>query len=296
VLGSFPRFLRHSGGCPERFHPSYSLLHNRVSDLGNTTCGPWLTYPFACSPLHDLVNTAFVATGVLFVLGAALTWNAWPRRRFTTAGLVCIALAGVGYMLVGLNPENVNVRLHILDASNLLTSNLALLLLGLSTRAEHSWRAKLALGLAGVGLLGLLGGPLLLATLQHGGGLSERLVLYPCVVCVVVARGCSGTAPVGCPRRGLHKGSAMGSARGATASVRLAGRAAGLWFVGLHLRSEVHCRFIVTSSTMTKLCQSRQSNHPAMHARGTRVERARGNLQHLLLERNTTHLNIVPVT
>ncbi|HEY1295393.1 MAG TPA: DUF998 domain-containing protein [Chloroflexota bacterium] len=168
------------------FAPSYSLFDNRVSDLGNTTCGPWLTYPFACSPLHDVVNAAFVATGVLFVLGAMLTWNAWPRRRLTTAGLVCIALAGVGYMLVGLNPENVNVRLHILGASNLLTSNLALLLLGLSTRLEHSWRSNLAFSLAAVACVGLVGGPALLATVQHGGGLSERLVLYPCVIYLIV--------------------------------------------------------------------------------------------------------------
>jgi hypothetical membrane protein len=168
------------------FTPTYSLLDNRVSDLGNTICGPWLTYSFACSPLHDLVNAAFITTGVLFVFGAALTWNAWPKRRLTTAGLVCIALAGFGYVLVGLNPENVNVRLHIVGASNLLTANLGLLLLGISTRREHSWRATLALGLAAVALVGLLGGPVLLATLQHGGGFGERLVLYPCVMYVIV--------------------------------------------------------------------------------------------------------------
>lgn len=168
------------------FTPTFSLLDNRVSDLGNTTCGPWLTYAFACSPLHTLVNAAFLATGVLFVLGAALTWPAWPRRRLVTAGLVCIALAGFGYMLVGLNPENVNLRLHILGASNLLTANLGLLLLGMGTRAEHSWRSALALGLAGVALLALVSGPVLLATLQHGGGLSERLVLYPCVMYLIV--------------------------------------------------------------------------------------------------------------
>jgi hypothetical membrane protein len=168
------------------FTPAYSLFDNRVSDLGNTSCGPWLTYAFACSPLHAVVNAAFVATGVLFIVGAALTWDAWPKRRLSTAGLVCIALAGLGYVLVGLAPENVNVRLHILGASNLLTSNLGLLLLGLSTRAEHSWRAPLALVLATIALVGLVGGPVLLATLQHGGGLSERLVLYPCVVYLVI--------------------------------------------------------------------------------------------------------------
>jgi hypothetical membrane protein len=187
------------------FTPSFSLLDNRVSDLGNTTCGPWLTYPFACSPLHDLVNAAFIATGVLFVLGAALTWTAWPRRRLTTAGLVCISLAGVGYMIVGLNPENENVRLHLLGASNLLTSNLGILLLGLGTRAEHSWRANLALGLACVAGVGLVGGPVLLAAVQHGGGLGERLVLYPCVIYVIVVgswllRYGSSWRTVGCPR------------------------------------------------------------------------------------------------
>jgi hypothetical membrane protein len=180
------------------FTPSYSLLDNRVSDLGNTTCGPWLTYSFACSPLHDLMNAAFITTGVLLVLGAVLTWNAWPRRRLTIAGLVCIALAGLGYVLVGLNPENVSIRLHILGASNLLTSNVGLLLLGMSTRVERSWRSSLALGLSCVAFSGLLGGPLLLGTLQHGGGLSERLVLYPCVIYVVVVG--AWLLKYGCPQ------------------------------------------------------------------------------------------------
>jgi hypothetical membrane protein len=187
------------------FTPAYSLLDNRVSDLGNTTCGPWLTYAFACSPLNPLVNAAFIATGLLFVLGAALTWNAFPRRRLTTAGLVCIALAGLGYVLVGLNPENVNMRMHIVGASNLLTSNIGLLLLGLSTRGEHAWRATLALGLAGVAFLGLIGGPVLLSTLQHGGGLSERLVLYPAVIYVIAVG--AWLLRYGSPQRGSRSAS-----------------------------------------------------------------------------------------
>jgi hypothetical membrane protein len=167
------------------FRPSYSLLDDRVSDLGNTTCGPWLSHAFACSPLHNLVNATFVATGVLFVLGALLTPPAWPKRRLSAAGLACVALAGVGYVLVGLNPENVNLRLHLLGATNLLTSNLGLLLLGLSTRHERRRDGWLALGLAGVALVGLIGGPVLLLYAHHAGGLAERLALYPCVAYVV---------------------------------------------------------------------------------------------------------------
>ncbi len=165
------------------FTPAYSLLDNRISDLGNTTCGPWLTFAFACSPLHTLVNAGFIATGVLFGLGSALTGPAWPGRRLTKAGLACVALAGLGFVLVGLNPENVNIRLHLLGATNLITSNLGLLLLGLSTRRTADWRSWLGLGLAGS---------------------ADRCVGRPATVGHVAARrwtrGTSGALPVRCLR------------------------------------------------------------------------------------------------
>src|SRR5262249_34307162 len=127
------------------FSPAYSLLDDRVSDLGNTACGAWLTHPFACSPLHGLVNAGFVATGVLLVLGVVLTWPVWPRRRLAAAGLTCIALAGLGFVLVGLSPENVNIGLHLVGASNLLTSNLGMLLVGLALWRCRPAQAKLSI-------------------------------------------------------------------------------------------------------------------------------------------------------
>jgi hypothetical membrane protein len=171
------------------FTPAYSLLDDRISDLGNTTCGPWLTHAYACSPLHALVDVSFVVTGLLLIAGAVLTWPAWPPRKLSAAGLLCVVLAGLGYVLVGLNPEDLNMRLHILGASNLIFSNLALLFLGLATRQERSWRSKLALGLACVGFGGLLIGPVLLAGVGHAGGLAERLVLYPLVVFAMTVGG-----------------------------------------------------------------------------------------------------------
>ena len=100
--------------------------------------------------------------------------------------MICVILAGLGFVLVGLDPENLNVRLHVLGASNLIFSNVALLLLGLATRPEHSWRATLALILAAVGFIGLLSGVPMLALVHHGGGLAERLALYPLAIYVVV--------------------------------------------------------------------------------------------------------------
>jgi hypothetical membrane protein len=143
-------------------------------------------HAFACSPLHDVMNAAFVVTGVCCVLGAILGWRAWPRRPLSTVGLTFIILAGLGFVVVGLNPEDVNVRLHILGASNLVFSNVGLLLLGLATRPGGGWWSKLALTMAAGGFAGLLSGPLLMATFGHGGGLAERLALYPVVLYLVI--------------------------------------------------------------------------------------------------------------
>jgi len=169
------------------FTPAYSLLDDRISDLGNTACGPWLTHAYACSPLHAWMNAAFIVTGVLLVLGAVLTWREWPARRLSVAGLVCVILAGLGYIVVGLAPENVAIGLHLLGATNLLTSNLALLLFGLATRRDGTWPGGLALVCATIGFAGLLVGPLLVAMTGHGGGFSERLALYPLIVWVILA-------------------------------------------------------------------------------------------------------------
>ena len=44
----------------------YSLIDNRVSDLGNTACRT-LANTYICSPLHAVMNTTFVLTASLFL-------------------------------------------------------------------------------------------------------------------------------------------------------------------------------------------------------------------------------------
>ena len=55
---------------------TYSLHDNYISDLGNTACGPFAVphgVPMdVCSPEHALMNTSFVAIGILTVAGALL--------------------------------------------------------------------------------------------------------------------------------------------------------------------------------------------------------------------------------
>lgn len=57
----------------------YSLADNDISDLGSTTCGPinaFTYHGYACSPLHVVMSGAFVALGVLTLLGVIGTYRA----------------------------------------------------------------------------------------------------------------------------------------------------------------------------------------------------------------------------
>jgi hypothetical membrane protein len=58
------------------------------------------------------MNTVFVMVGLLTAAGAVLTRGVWPRRRLTSVGVAFVVLAGVGGILVGLAPANVNLAVH----------------------------------------------------------------------------------------------------------------------------------------------------------------------------------------
>jgi hypothetical membrane protein len=164
----------------------YSLIDNRVSDLGNTACGRTLANTYICSPLHTLMNATFVLTGVLILVGLFLTRSIWPRRRLTTWGLILLGVAGAGTILVGLSPENVNVLFHLLGALNIPAGNAAMILLGLAIWRERRGIAWFSLVSGVIGFLGLLAGPFLVIMTGHGGGLAERIALYPLIIWLIV--------------------------------------------------------------------------------------------------------------
>jgi hypothetical membrane protein len=175
----------------------YSLIDNRVSDLGNTSCGRTLANTFICSPLHAVMNATFVVTGALILIGLFLTRPIWPRRRLTTWGLVLLGVAGVGTILIGLSPENVNVPLHILGALNIPAGNVAMILLGLAIWRDRPGMAKFSVVAGVVGLLGMLAGPFLVILTGHGGGLAERVALYPLIIWLIAF----GLSPIQSVRR-----------------------------------------------------------------------------------------------
>lgn len=161
----------------------FSLTSNFISDLGNTACAP---YPagsqhYVCSPWHFWMNASFVLFGLTIPLGAAFARGAFPNGLLRTVTLVLLALAGPGYVLVGLYPENVDITPHKIGAGLVFISgNLGLALLGVEI-LQASRRRILAISLIKLGVVGLIATVLLVSGhfLGTGVGGMERIAAYP---------------------------------------------------------------------------------------------------------------------
>ena len=167
--------------------PSYSVSQYDISALGVTECGPYtngsgeLTF-YACSPLHVVMNAGFILLGVLTIAGVLLTRSIWPQRRLTSVGVALVAVSGLGAILSGLFPANVNLGFHVLGALlNFLTASVGLLLVGIGARKRNGWLAawSITLGLTTIAGLILYNSQ---SFLGLGPGGMERVVGYPSVV------------------------------------------------------------------------------------------------------------------
>lgn len=164
----------------------YSLLHNYISDLGNTVCR--IVSPTSalsiCSPLYKLMNVSFVLLGVTLILGALLTRQVFLEARLRTMGLALIGIAGIGPILVGLAPENVNTGVHVTGAAlQFICGNMGLIGMGLLLYRRH--HKSLGLTSLTCGMSGLLALVLFMVcrladrNLGLGVGGWERVVVYP---------------------------------------------------------------------------------------------------------------------
>ncbi|HTP20592.1 MAG TPA: DUF998 domain-containing protein [Solirubrobacteraceae bacterium] len=165
----------------------YSLLRNPISDLGNTSCGVYDGRP-VCSPQYRLMNLAFMGLGLLIAVGAPLIHQEFRERRLARLGFCGMVIAGLGTVLVGLSPENVNHTFHVIGAAGpFLVGNIALIILACTLTMSMS--VRLLTGIAGgVGLVGLIG--LLLFSLGVDIGLGqggvERVAAYPQSIWLIV--------------------------------------------------------------------------------------------------------------
>jgi hypothetical membrane protein len=117
----------------QRFAPPYSFAWNFISDLGVTDCGVVIAGRQLCSPLHGLMNAAFVTEGIAFLAAALLLLKQLSSKK--RGFILCAAAFAVGMTLVGLFPgsfdqlKNGTGIFHLLGgALGLFGGNIALLL------------------------------------------------------------------------------------------------------------------------------------------------------------------------
>lgn len=176
--------------------PPYDWDNNYISDLGNTGCGmfamPRATPQHVCSPLNAVMNASFILSGLLVIAGTLSLWTYWSTRRIAITAQVLWMIAAVGKIVVGLVPENVDIRLHTAAALNIPVGNVAVLLLSIATFRQRPMLAATGIAIFAVSLVAMLlsiaaqlGRPDLLFGLGAGG--MERLSGYPANLWLLLA-------------------------------------------------------------------------------------------------------------
>jgi hypothetical membrane protein len=158
------------------FRGEYSLADNYISDLGAVLCTPAL-----CSPLHAFMNASFVLQGFLIFAGSVFLRRNFRHSYGTEAGLLLLAVSGVGLVCVGLAPEDINPALHYSGATaHFLSGGVGMVVLGLSllgrARTAKLGRITLAAGTTTLVASVLLGKHHYLGL---GVGGMERFAAYP---------------------------------------------------------------------------------------------------------------------
>ncbi|MCP1412714.1 DUF998 domain-containing protein [Paenarthrobacter sp. A20] len=191
----------------------YSRATGYISDLGAISCGVYEDRA-VCSPLHLLMNASFVVQGLGLILGAlfltagllcvaarpgvaarrfrSVAADSAPARVLTVPWILAVAIriltgvAGVGTVLVGLVPEDLDSPWHFAGALMFfIGGGFALLLLGVLwfRQTPVSWFLALC-GLVCIVAL-IIGGVTGMEVALPG--LVERLMGYPVTIGLAAA-------------------------------------------------------------------------------------------------------------
>ncbi len=168
-------------------NPPYSYAVNFISDLGNPVPGDVFEGRVIDSPLHQVMDTAFIAQGVLFIVASVLLLGALKTGRLERVLLRLAIAHGVGVILVGFFPESSSalhngvIVVHSLGAAVAIVSgNVIPIVLGARGRQLGIPRWLRGASTA-LGTLGLVAFVLLQADrpLYHSdGGVPERIAVY----------------------------------------------------------------------------------------------------------------------
>ena len=169
----------------------FSLIHNYISDLGNTCCGPYRpgSGRYVCSPWHAAMNASFALQGILIAAGVLLVLEAFPQGFARSLGAGCLVAGGLGNIAVGAFPENVSFEYHALGAAAILIlGNLGMIPLGLAL-ARAGRHPGLAISAILLGIAGLLAMALFVSghSLGIGVGGMERVAAYALPLWMIAA-------------------------------------------------------------------------------------------------------------
>jgi hypothetical membrane protein len=164
------------------WNPPYSLVSNTISDLGNTACGPY-GGSYVCSPRHELMNLSFILLGVIMASGSLLIYQEFTEREATEKfaariGFTCLAIGGIGAVMVGAFPENIHHSLHVVGAGLAIGGgNLGILVLGLALPLPEGLHGYMVF-FSVISITALV----LFASQRYfgiGAGTMERIAAYP---------------------------------------------------------------------------------------------------------------------
>jgi hypothetical protein len=130
-------------------HDKFPAVVNVQVALGGAA---WiLALLFFAGHLISLTPSTVVLAGACTLLGAVLTWPAWPSHRLTNLGLVLVAVGGIAESLVGLTSGNLRLAL---DVVGVLGANIGVLLLGALLWQAGHWEGGAGIACALFGLVG----------------------------------------------------------------------------------------------------------------------------------------------
>lgn len=189
IVGVVQFFVIH-GIAESAWAKPYSWARNNISDLGNAHCAlqPDPEPRYICSPEHGLMNFSFVTLGILLVAGAALTGgDLWRRGPAAATARLLLAGGGVGFVLAGLAPADVDENQHVLGALLIMAAgNIGLVLAGFALAERVPAPLRWVTSLLGVTAITALGLFLSHSYLGLGMGGMERVAALPLLLWALV--------------------------------------------------------------------------------------------------------------
>lgn len=159
--------------------PQYSYISNFISELGIPVVLEHIN-----SPLHALMNTGFVAYGLLIVLGYALLKKALPTGRLATVAVILLIASGIGVILVGFFP-GYQWRYSFVHTTGAMlviyAGNVGDILISTGLVREKSSRFAVC-GIV-LGIVGIVSSIVMAMNYTSVyAGLYERLAIYPTII------------------------------------------------------------------------------------------------------------------